>query len=155
MNGRQNRDNKNRKEQVLMGDAAITRKIISYIEDHLDKDLTLEKIAAAQNYSKFYMVRVFKEHTGITPYQYIRSRRLEKAAEKLVKTDLPVVEISMEAGYGSQQAFGRVFRCEYGCTPLEYRRAGVFIPRHSRIFMGGKENGTGVLWKWGKGRTAA
>ncbi len=100
----------------------ISRKIVSYIEENLDKDLTLEKIAEALNYSKFYMVRVFKDNTGITPYQYIRGRRLDKAAEKLVGTKQPVVEIALEAGYGSQQSFTRVFRCEYGCTPQEYRR---------------------------------
>lgn len=133
----------------------ISRKIISYIEENLDKDLTLEKIAEALNYSKFYMVRVFKENTGITPYQYIRGRRLDKAAEKLAGTKQPVVEIALEAGYGSQQSFTRVFRCEYGCTPQEYRRVGVFIPRQGQIFMGIRRRGAGILWGWREGRTAA
>ena len=133
----------------------ISRKIVSYIEENLDKDLTLEKIAEALNYSKFYMVWVFKDNTGITPYQYIRGRRLDKAAEKLVGTKQQVVEIALEAGYGSQQSFTRVFRCEYGCTPQEYRRVGVFIPKQGRIFMGIRRSAAGGLWRWGERRMAA
>ena len=116
-----------------MKDMSLTKRILQYIEDNLDKDLSLEKIAEELNYSRFYTARKFKEQTGMTLYKYIQSRRLDEAARKLAETDQPIVEVAMEAGYGSQQAFTQAFRCVYACTPQEYRRTGIFIPRQGRI----------------------
>ncbi len=119
-----------------MRDPSITKRILLYIEDNLDKELSLEKIAKEFNYSKFYIARTFKENTGATLYKYIQGRRLDEAARKLAETDRPIVEIAFEAGYGSQQAFTQAFRCIYACTPQEYRRAGIFISKQGRISMG-------------------
>lgn len=116
-----------------MGGRAVTKKVLSYIEEHPDKDLSLEEIAEALHYSRFYIARAFKENTGYTLYKYIRSRRLNEAARKLAETTQPVVEIALEAGYGSQQAFATAFRHEYLCTPQEYRRRGIFMPKQKVI----------------------
>ena len=88
-----------------MDNGVLTKKILSYIENSLDKRLTLETMAEDLHYSKFDLARVFRQDTGLTLYRYIRGRRLDKAAEKLVTTGRPIVEIALEAGYGSQQAF--------------------------------------------------
>ncbi len=116
-----------------MGGTAVTKKVLSYIEKHLGEDLSLEKIAEALNYSKFYIARTFKENTGYTLYKYVRNRRLEEAAKKLAETTQPIVEIAFEAGYGSQQAFTAAFRYVYLCTPQEYRRIGRIIPKQNAI----------------------
>lgn len=118
-----------------MSSIAVTGKILSYVEAHLDSALTLEETAKALNYSKFYIARVFKESTGITLYQYIRGRRLSEAARKLVESRAPVMEIAFEAGYGFQQSFIQAFRQEYECTPQEYRRNGLFAPKQERIIL--------------------
>ena len=118
-----------------MNSRPITKNILSYIENHLDNVLSLEKIAKELNYSKFYIARAFKEDTGLTMYQYIRSRRLNESARKLVETKLPVIEIAFLAGYHSQQAFTQAFHQEYEFTPQEYRRIGVFVPRRDKIEM--------------------
>lgn len=118
-----------------MKDKSITKRILSYIEDNLDKELSLDKIAQELRYSKFYIARTFKDNTGITLYKYIQGRRLDEAARKLVQTKRPIVEIAFEAGYASQQAFTQAFRLIYICTPQEYRRIGVFIPKQGRINM--------------------
>lgn len=116
-----------------MSSRPITENILSYIENHLDNALSLEKIAEELNYSRFYIARVFKEDTGLPLYQYIRSRRLNESARRLVETKLPVIEIAFSAGYRSQQAFTQAFHREYECTPQEYRRIGVFVPRQDKI----------------------
>lgn len=118
----------------------ITKKILSYIDNNLDKDLSLEKVSKELNYSKFYIARVFKENTGHTLYRYIQNRRLTKAAKKLVETTQPIIEIALEAGYSSQQAFTKAFRYEYICTPQEYRRIGMFVPKQNEIHI--KRNNT-------------
>lgn len=105
-----------------MHDRTVTERILAYIECNLDKELTLKKIAGELNYSRFYMERSFKRGMGITIYKYIQRRRLEVAAGKLAGTQKPIIEIAMEAGYGSQQAFTQAFRSVYAYTPQEYRK---------------------------------
>lgn len=119
-----------------MEDMSITKRILLYIEDNLENELSLEKIAKELNYSKFYIARIFKDNTGITLYKYIQGRRLDEAARKLVETKQLIVDIAFEAGYSSQQAFTKSFRYVYICTPQEYRRIGLFTPKQSRIYMG-------------------
>ena len=102
-----------------MEDMSITKRILLYIEDNLENELSLEKIAKELNYSKFYIARIFKDNTGITLYKYIQGRRLDEAARKLVETKQLIVDIAFEAGYSSQQAFTQAFGCAYQCTPQE------------------------------------
>ncbi len=138
-----------------MRNILITKRILLYIEDNLDKELSLEKIAKEFSYSKFYIARTFKDNTGITLYKYIQGRRLDEAARKLAETKQPIVEIAFEAGYGSQQAFTQAFRCAYICTPQEYRRIGNFIPKQNRIYINMKINYVIPLFKLTGGGIAA
>lgn len=111
----------------------MTGRVLSYVESHLDSVLSVEKIAEELHYSKFYIARVFKADTGLTLHRYIRGRRLNESARRLAETKLPVMEIAFLAGYGSQQAFTQAFHQEYGCTPQEYRRNGIFLPKQNEI----------------------
>ena len=105
-----------------MKDKSIVEKAISYIENHLNEDLSLDELAKNLHYSKFYLERIFAEATDCTVYQYIKERRLAEAARKLIETDKPIVEIALEARYNSQQAFTLAFRKQYLCTPQDYRK---------------------------------
>ena len=118
-----------------MNNNAVVKKVVDYIETHIDEDLPLDKIANAFNYSKFYIARIFTEETKCTFYKYIQGRRLTLAAQKLVETEQPIVEIAYEAHYDSQQAFTLAFKQFYECTPKIYRKNGVFYPKQSKISM--------------------
>ena len=118
-----------------MHEKTVVEKIVDYIEKHLDEELSLDKIAKELNYSKFYIARSFSNKTGETIYQYIRGRRLTMAAQKLVETKKPIIEIAYEAQYNSQQAFTLAFNQLYLCTPQIYRKNGVFYPKQTRISM--------------------
>lgn len=120
---------------IYMSSISVTKRILTYVEKHLGRELSLEKIAKELNYSKFYIARAFKEETGVTLHQYIRGRRLNESARKLVETRQTIIEIAFAAGYGSQQAFTQAFHHEYGCTPQEYRRNGIFLARQNEIRM--------------------
>lgn len=100
-----------------MSEHSVVDKIVDYIEEHLDDDLSLDKIAKDLNYSKFYIARVFAEKTGSSVYKYIQGRRLTLAAQKLVETRKPIIDIAYEAHYSSQQAFTLAFNQLYLCTP--------------------------------------
>lgn len=104
-------------------------KVIEYIEDNLDNQLNLDDIAKEAAYSKFHLNRVFLECVGCTIYKYIQRRRLTVAAEKLVYTKKPIIEIAYEANYSSQESFTYAFRQLYGWPPQEYRNQKVYIPK--------------------------
>lgn len=114
-----------------MGESNIVKRITDYIENHLEDDLSLDKLAEELHYSKFYLARVFVGETGCTIYKYIQGRRLTLAARKLVETENPIIEIAYEARYGSQQAFTLAFEQLYLCTPQAYRKRGIFYPVQS------------------------
>lgn len=113
----------------------IVKEIVEYIEENLNKDLTLDKIATELNYSKFYIARVFAQKTECTIYKYIQGRRLTLAAQKLVETKKPIIEIAYETHYNSQQAFTLAFHQLYFNTPQIYRKNGIFYPKQTRIGM--------------------
>lgn len=118
-----------------MSDQTVVKKIVDYIEHHLDEDLSLDTIAETLNYSKFYIARTFAEMTDCTIYKYIQGRRLTLAAQKLVETEKPVVEIAYEAHYNSQQAFTLAFHRLYHMPPQTYRKNGIFRPKQNPIRM--------------------
>lgn len=116
-----------------MGKISVAEKVISYVENHLERELSLGEIAGELHYSKYYMAREFRKSTGITLHKYIQGRRLEEAARKLAQTEQSILEIAFDAGYGSQQAFTQAFRVEYLCTPQEYRRRGQYISKRGEV----------------------
>lgn len=116
-----------------MNQNTVVKKVVDYIEKNMDEDLSLDQIANALNYSKFYLARSFKKETGYTIYKYIQGRRLTLAARKLVETKQPIVEIAYEAQYASQQAFALAFKQFYECTPNIYRKNGVFYPKQLKL----------------------
>ena len=112
---------------------AVIQQVIEHIESNLDKELDLEAIAQAAGYSKFHLNRLFAKETGCTIYKYLQARRLTVAAEKLVKTTLPITQIAYDAGYNSQQAFTLAFKQLYIYPPKLYRERGVFRPKQQKI----------------------
>lgn len=108
-------------------------KALDYIEENLDTDLSLDEVADEVGYSKFHLSRLFSESVGCTLYKYIQTRRLTIAAEKLARTEKPIVEIAREANYSTQQAFTLAFRQLYLCTPQRYRALGIHTPKRGRF----------------------
>jgi AraC-like DNA-binding protein len=145
----------NREGVSYMNNNTVVEKIVDYIETHINEDLPLDKIANALNYSKFYIARIFTEETKCTVYKYIQGRRLTLAAQKLVETEQPIVEIAYEAHYDSQQAFTLAFKQLYECTPNIYRKNGVFHPKQSKICMMGSFNGYSFMYYLAGGQLAA
>jgi AraC family transcriptional regulator len=94
---------------------------LDYIHEHLDQNLTLDKIAASIYMSSHYFASLFKQSTGMTPYQYVTKCRIEKAKQLLKKHELPLVEICQQVGFQNQSHFTRVFRQHTTKTPKAYR----------------------------------
>ena len=89
---------------------------------HYDKPLDLAQLARTANVSERHFSRSFRRAYGETPYQYLLSRRLERARHLLRTTELQVAEICLDVGFTSVGSFTTTFRRHVGITPLDYRR---------------------------------
>ncbi len=95
--------------------------VINYINDNLDRNLSLTQLAELVYMSPNNFVRLFKQSTGITPYQYVLQCRIEKAKELLKYQKLTLTEISQKLGFYDQSRFTNTFRKHVGITPKRYR----------------------------------
>lgn len=93
-----------------------------YIGFHLEDKLTLEQLAQQVGYTEYYLSKKFKREVGLTPSEYIRKERLERAALLLRTTQEDVQEISERLQFCSQSYFADNFRRLFGCSPTEYRQ---------------------------------
>ena len=97
---------------------------IDYIEANLDETIELSEVSKVGGISHWHFQRIFKALTGETLKTYVRSRRLANSLERLLATDMRILDIAMRAGFESQEAFTRAFKKAFGMTPNEYRRLG-------------------------------
>lgn len=100
----------------------ITKNTISLLEEGLLDDYQLSDYAKKIGYSKFHLLRIFKEETGLTISEYIRKRRLAIAAMYLLYSDESILQIALELQYQSQEAFTRSFKELYKMPPGKYRK---------------------------------
>jgi AraC-like DNA-binding protein len=84
-------------------------------------DWTTEKLAQTVGVSPAHLQKLFKVETGISPVQFIKQLRLEKAREFLETTFSRVQQIGFEVGITDQSYFNREFKKKYGITPYQYR----------------------------------
>lgn len=122
----------------------IIHSLTNWIDQNLDKTLSIDEVAAKSGYSKWHLQRMFRTVTKQTLGGYIRERRLTLAAEALRQTQRPIFDIAMQYGYDSQQTFSRVFRRQFSQTPTDYRhsmRRQAMIQRPHLLSFDYSENG--------------
>ncbi len=95
---------------------------IDHIEAHLGENLTLDRLADKVGVSRYHLQRLFRSGYGENLKAYIRKRRLTVAAQRLAETEARIIEIALESGFESQEAFTRSFRAQFGCNPGQYRK---------------------------------
>lgn len=93
-----------------------------YIDSHYSEHITLDFLADLSHVSKYYLVHVFTEEFGISPINYLISKRIREAEQLLVTTDYPLSLISLSAGFSSSSYFTQVFRKQKGISPSEFRK---------------------------------
>ena len=99
----------------------VINKAISYIFENLDEKLTVDEVADYCGYSKFHLMRLFKEYTGEAIYQFIKRIRLERSAWRLkVEKDKSVTEIGEDYGYSSSN-FATAFKKHLDVSPEKFR----------------------------------
>lgn len=115
------------KEQTLA-----VQRMQDYIEENLDKEMTLTDMAKVSLFSPWYSYRLFQESLGISIAEYIRKLRLSKAALRIRDEQCRIIDVAFELGFGSVDGFTRAFHKEFGCNPSDYVRnpvpIGLFVP---------------------------
>lgn len=109
-----------------------------FIETHLSQPITLQNLAEAAGYSECHASRVFKEVVGIAPLEYLRARRLSRAAQSLRDTPQKILDISLEVSFETHEGFLRAFKRRFGFSPGFYRRnkppIPLFLPRSAMSY---------------------
>ena len=108
--------------QVISGNrqcAAVRR----HIDLHFKEPLTLEQLAEEAHMNKYYLSHAFKREYGISPINYMISRRVEESKYLLAETDLPMSQIAQLLGFSSLSYFSQVFRRSQNISPMEYRKS--------------------------------
>lgn len=100
--------------------AGVIDRICIYIEENLDQDLSLVRLADVIHFNPSYLSRLFKQERGINLSEYIEDMRVRQAKE-LLRGELKVAEVGSLIGYVTPQSFTRVFKKWTGTTPQEYR----------------------------------
>lgn len=113
----------NLKVKVTMNYHQRLEKVIDFIGHHLNEELSLESLSDISRISKFHFHRLFTALTGLSLHQYIRWLRLKRAAHQLIlNKEQSVINIAMNAGFESHEAFSRAFKRACGMSPIQYRR---------------------------------
>lgn len=99
--------------------------MIKYIEDNLENDICMNKLANIVGISANSLQRIFAFMSGISISEYIKKRRLSKAFEEIKTTDIKIIDVASKYNYNSNISFGRAFKNAFGITPIECRESNI------------------------------
>lgn len=116
--------------RLLAGDAsrsnrALIEQATGYIRAHYAEPLSLDALLAQTPVSKSWFLRLFRQYTGTTPYNFLLSTRITRAKELLVLTDFAVSEVAHQVGFGDESNFSTRFTAMVGQSPQQYRKSAM------------------------------
>lgn len=94
--------------------------VLTYINEHPDGDLSVERLSGQAFLSKYHFMRRFKEQTGVTVHAYIMQRRLTAAA-RLIRSGVPAGKAAADCGFADYSTFYRAFHRTFGASPKEVK----------------------------------
>ncbi len=106
--------------QVTKEQQGLFEKVIDYINQHLEEDLSLERLAKLFFANKYHIAHLFKEKYGIPLHQYVIKKRLSLCKDALLNNE-EITEICLLCGFSDYSSFYRAFKKEYGLSPKQYK----------------------------------
>jgi AraC family transcriptional regulator len=110
-------------------------KVQLFIQEHLDEELPLDRLARVAHFSPYHFHRLFRGLVGEGVNEYVRRLRLESAAFALKSGGRSIIRVALDAGYGTHEAFSRAFRQQFGVSPSQYRAGRRPLPRQETVTM--------------------
>jgi AraC family transcriptional regulator len=98
--------------------------VIDYVHDYLDRDLSLNELAAVVQISPHYFSQLFKQSMGITPHQYVIQCRVDRAKDLLMQGNLTIPDVAKIVGFVDQSHLHRHFKRLVGMTPRAFLQQG-------------------------------
>ena len=114
-------------QEMLKNIQQIIDEIDRCIKNKDEEDLTLKNLASKLGYSEFYTSKKFKEISGMQFRDYLSNRKLAFALKEIRDTNRGILDIALDYGFSSHEAFTRSFKSAYGIAPSEYRQKPVPI----------------------------
>lgn len=109
--------------------------VFDYIETNLEKDFSLDELAAVSHFSKYHFSRIFDAMVNETPFEFIKRIRLEKAASLLrLYPDKTITNITLDCGFNNLEVFSRNFRDYFGMSPTEWQKNDSENSNHNQTF---------------------
>lgn len=93
----------------------------AYVDSNIAKNITTKNLSDLLGLSCTQFSRQFKATTGVTPYQFVLDRRMERAKDLLERSDLTIAQVSYESGFSSQSHMTDVFKSRMGVSPGKMR----------------------------------
>ncbi len=101
------------KEEIIKGK--------EYIDDHWNEEFDIDELADVVHMSRYHYTRMFKQHTGMTPYNYYQDVKINKLEEKLCDINLSITQAFDECGVNYNGSLAKKFKQKLGMTPSQYR----------------------------------
>ncbi len=98
------------------------QKLVNYIEENLAEEVNVLALAKSSEMSPWHFQRLFKSWVGDSLGNYIRGRRLTRSAQLLLESKLSILDIAVEVGFGSHEAFTRSFKSYFQESPKSFRK---------------------------------
>lgn len=125
---------------MIMNNINSFNKIIKYIEENLSSEIDIGYLAKESGLSVYEFRRVFSFAAGLPIGEYIRKRRMSRAAEDIINEDISVTELAGRYGYDVPSSFSRAFKEFHGGSPNEIKNGGkinMFTPIEIELCVGG------------------
>jgi AraC family transcriptional regulator len=97
------------------------KRVLTYVEEHLNEDLSLNKLAQLACLSPYHFHRIYRSMLGETVAETVRRLRLHQAGADLASTDTPTTKVAKQAGFSTVEGFSRAFADDYGLPPGAFR----------------------------------
>lgn len=98
------------------------RRVLEYIDQHAEQPINLDTLSGVAAFSKFHFHRQFTALLGMPLHRYVQLVRMKRASWRLAFREAPVIDIAMDAGYETPDAFARAFRQQLGQAPTAFRK---------------------------------
>lgn len=117
--------------QTAPDTTSISRSVIHYLRENIEKKVSLGQIAQYMGYSPSHLSMMFHRETGHSPLQYLNIMRMEMACKWLSTTDMKVNQICHKVGFEDPYYFSRQFSALKGCSPVAYRKKAQALTQNS------------------------